>query len=265
MIKTNYHTHIYLCKHATGTPDEYFQKAIDQGYHTMAISDHMPLSEDFKNRINSRRMNFYEYENEYLPLLERAKNNFKGIYVLSALEAEYFEEMLDYYPKFLKDVDYLILGQHYVKNEFGQFIDVYATLDDYLLNDYCESLEKGCESGYFKIIAHPDIYLYREKGFNEKCEKAAYRIINAAYQNNVALEINANGIRKNRDFINDTGELVHIYPRIEFWRLVAEFQKQYDLKVVVNDDSHSVDDFCDDSTLKAYKFAESLGIKISSL
>ncbi len=263
MIKTNYHTHIYLCKHATGTPDEYFQKAVDCGYQHMAISDHMPLSEELKLRITSRRMNFDEYKNEYLPLLERSKNKFKGICTSSALEAEYFEEMLDYYTSFLEDVDFLILGQHYVKNEYGQFIDVYSTLDEYLLNNYCECLEKGCASGYFKIIAHPDIYLYRKKSFNEKCQEVANRIIQAAYLNNVALEINANGIRKNRDFINDMGESVHIYPRIEFWRLVADFQKEHELKVVVNDDSHSVDDFCDESTKKAYQFASSLGIKLT--
>ena len=39
----NYHTHTYLCGHATGTPEEYVKRAIECGVKYMGFSDHMPL------------------------------------------------------------------------------------------------------------------------------------------------------------------------------------------------------------------------------
>ena len=42
-IKANYHTHIFLCKHAIGDVEDYVKKAIGLQYHTIAITDHGPL------------------------------------------------------------------------------------------------------------------------------------------------------------------------------------------------------------------------------
>ena len=52
---------------------------------------------------------------------------------------------------------------------------------------------------------------------------------------------------------------------MEFWKLVGEYQKDNSLTVVINDDSHSVDDFNDQFTIAAYKFAEKLNIRITNL
>ena len=51
---------------------------------------------------------------------------------------------------------------------------------------------------------------------------------------------------------------------MEFWRLVSEYQQKNNLTVVINDDSHSVNDFNDQFTTEAYKFAERLNIKVSN-
>ena len=45
-------------------------------------------------------------------------------------------------------------------------------------------------------------------------------------------------------------------------KVVAEFQKEHDLKVMVNDDCHQPLFLCDESTKEAYKFAEKLKIKL---
>ena len=71
---SNYHTHIYLCKHASGTIEEYLNKAISLGYQVLGISDHGPLSDELTSLLRSRRMSIREYKDEYLSVLNKLKN-----------------------------------------------------------------------------------------------------------------------------------------------------------------------------------------------
>ena len=50
-IKDNFHTHIYLCKHATGNAEDYIKRAIELNYESIGISDHGPLTEYFLNKF----------------------------------------------------------------------------------------------------------------------------------------------------------------------------------------------------------------------
>ena len=261
-INHNHHTHIYLCKHALGTPEDYIKRAITLGYETIAITDHGPLTEELKKQFSSRRMSFEQYEELYKPLLEKAKHEYTTINVLSGVEIEYYDEMLEVYPYYLKDMDFLILGQHNIQDENGNFKDIYGNAKDQDIIEYKRRVLKGLDTGYFKILAHPDIFMFSYKKWNELTEKISKEIIEKAYEKNCILEINANGIRRGITFKNEIGEEVYLYPRIEFWRLVAEFQKEHDLKVMVNDDCHQPLFLCDESTKEAYKFAEKLKIKL---
>ena len=67
MNKTNYHTHIKLCKHAEGMPADYIKKAIELKYEEIGISDHGPLLDEWTFRMNKQ-----EYRNIYLPSLDAA-------------------------------------------------------------------------------------------------------------------------------------------------------------------------------------------------
>ena len=40
----NYHTHTYRCHHASGTPEEYIQRAIAGGIKYMGFSEHISLA-----------------------------------------------------------------------------------------------------------------------------------------------------------------------------------------------------------------------------
>ena len=51
-IKANYHTHIFLCKHAIGDVEDYVKKAIGLQYHTIAITDHGPLPKFLQKKLN---------------------------------------------------------------------------------------------------------------------------------------------------------------------------------------------------------------------
>lgn len=259
-MKTNYHTHIYLCKHATGTINEYVEKAIAHGYSEIGISDHGPLSDELMHRLNSRRMSMDEFYNIYLQDLEYAKVNYADrIRVLSAVEIEYLEEIKDLYPEFLKVLDYLVLGQHMIY-ENGKYVNIYEkTYTAEELDIYASTIEKALETGYFKILAHPDLFMWSYKVWDEHAVECSRRIIKSAIKNNVYLEFNANGVRRSA-FTDTDGTINYVYPRLEFWK----FQKNefdYD-KILINDDCHSLADFDDEYTTEARFVCKKLKLKI---
>jgi len=55
-MKTNYHTHMYLCRHAIGTVEDYVKSAIDNGLTVLGMSDHGPF-EELKDRSIRMRPN----------------------------------------------------------------------------------------------------------------------------------------------------------------------------------------------------------------
>jgi histidinol-phosphatase (PHP family) len=254
---TNYHTHLYLCKHATGTVEEFIQKAISLNYQILGFSDHGPLPDYFKKLFYSRRMSNEEYKEVYLKDLKEMKEKYKDqLKILGAVEIEYYDELKDDYPKFLKQLDYLVLGQHYIRVD-GKYLGIYGNMTPEMIDIYCTTVEKALATGYFKILAHPEVFNWSYPKWDEHCEKATQRIIEAAQKYNVLLEVNANGARRKSTLTKDN-EPTYYYPRLEFWREVAKT----DLPVVINDDSHSVEEFCDEATQRTYEFAEALGLNI---
>ena len=142
----------------------------------------------------------------------------------------------------------------------GKLIDVYHNLNDELLELYKNEAIKAMDTGYFKIFAHPDIYLFSYREWNAHTEKIALEIIEAAIRNDVFLEINVNGIRRKR-IINQDQEEVYIYPRVEFWSLL---KNRPEAKILINEDNHSPKQIDDVACLRARQFAENLGLKIST-
>ena len=261
-MKSNYHTHTYLCRHAEGKPIDYVEIASNLGYHTIGITDHGPIIQSIKNQIVSRRMNFNEYYSLYLPQLEEARQTYSNIKVLKGLELEYFEEMKEEYPKFLKDLDYLILGQHYIHHN-NKILSIYSKeIDASAIESYKNDVIKAIESGYFKIVAHPDIYCWNYNKWDDVTEKTARTIIETAIKHNVYLEINANGIRnckrKGYTTISNDGHISYSYPKYEFWKLA----KEMNAKVIIDDDAHFFDNMNDDATNEAFELAEEIGLKV---
>ena len=258
-IKDNFHTHIYLCKHAVGNTENYVKKAINLGYESIGISDHGPILEHYKEKFYSRRMNFDEYYNIYLKEIEEAKKDFgEQINVLGAVEIEYYDDMLDIYHNTLKELDYLILGQHNIKLPNGTFKTVYQCNSTEHLELYTDSVIKGLNTGFFSILAHPDIFMMFYQKWDNSAILSAKKIIEASIKNNVLLELNANGIRKG--LITTTeGLRTYKYPRIEFWRLVATYKNA---KIIVSDDAHEVHHLKDEATIEAYKIANELKLNI---
>lgn len=262
-IKSNYHTHTFLCKHALGDSEDYVKRAISLGYHTIAITDHGPFPKFLQKKLNSRRMSIEQYEEVYLDMLERSVNKHKNeILVLKGVEIEYLPELEPFYPRFLKDLDFMILGQHYLKKE-NEHKSIYSPLskEDILL--YAKTVVSGIETGMFKIVAHPEIFCWnlKEEEWDETCIEAANMIVDAAVKNQVVLEINVNGVRNSfyqrKEFYQD-GKINFPYPRREFW----DIAQSKNAMIVINDDAHAPNRLLDDYTLKTYKFVTEGGITI---
>lgn len=261
MINRNYHTHTYLCKHALGDASDYLERCLKLNYLTLGISDHGPLPDEISRKITSRRMNFQEYVEIYLPMLKDAKNKYADkIEVLGGLEIEYFAGYDEYYQKFLNDLDYLILGQHYLKKE-EELINIYGHLSKDDLDLYDKTISLALDTKYFKILAHPDIFTWRIDKWTDQCEEVASNIIDAAIKNNVLLEVNANGIRnaiQQKRLLNYQGKVNYPYPRYEFFMLAKKKQAL----VIINDDAHAPNRISDQYTKLAYNFARDLNLNI---
>lgn len=261
-MKSNYHTHTYLCRHAEGKPIDYVKIVYEKGYHTIGISDHGPLIDEIYSKIISRRMNFNEYYNLYLPQLQEAKDKYPGIRVLKGLEIEYFPEMDDIYPKLLKDLDYLVLGQHYIHHQ-NKILSIYdSSVDIDAIISYKNDVIKGIKTGYFKILAHPDLFFWNKFEWNDTLKNIAIEIINASKKYNVYLEINANGIRnckrKKRYSMTSNNHISYSYPKYEFWELA----KSMDAKIIINDDAHFFTNMDDDATKEAIELSNELNINV---
>mgnify|MGYP001375930678 CR=1 FL=1 len=252
LIKNNYHTHMYLCRHATGTVEDYVKEAIRLGFDSLGMSDHAP----WKKLIDrSVRMHLSDYP-KYLKQLDEAIEKYSDrIKIYKAVEIEYFSKEEDHYKNLLKDLDYLVLGQHYIEKG-KSLISVYRITSIEDLTIYKDTLIKAMKTGCFKFIAHPDLFLFSQKELSEEVLSIAEEIIIAAKEHDIPLEINANGIRK--DLIDLGDKKLYRYPREEFWKLV----KKHEAKVIISSDAHKPDQLFDYTLIKAFEFSRQLNLTV---
>lgn len=231
-MKANYHTHHELCKHAGGKTEDYVKEALKIGLKELGMSDHAP-----NTRVNDQGVRMLPSDFPiYLADIEAAKEKYKGqIKILKGLEVEYFYDHEEYYDFLREKVDYLIHGQHYIsmKKQMNDLISGFAlkTIDE--INMYASYLEDAMESGYFDIMAHPDLYLNSYKEFDKFAQNVAHRICKSALKHNIILEYNANGYRRGGKKIEN--EYFPNYPRREFWKIV----KEYNCKTIFSSDCHN--------------------------
>ena len=208
-----------------------------------------------------------EFENLYLADLKYLKNKYQNkITLLGAVEIEFYDDYQSRITTLKNKLDYLVLGQHeiVVNGNYKSVYDQSFNKDD--IKVYQNTVVKALKTKLFKILAHPDLFMFKYPTFDSYCYEAAFTIIKAAYENNVYLEINANGIRRNlRKNVPLSDESHYRYPFPAFWDIVSQFQKEHpDLKVIINDDSHAVENFNDEATYEAYLFSKRHNIIVSN-
>ena len=254
-MKYTLHNHTYLCKHASGSVIDMVNEAVKQKFDVIGISDHIPYEE----AETLYRMDYGERE-QYLTEAQHIKKLYQHskIKIYIGYEAEYQKKYLSYLIKLFQDkeIDYLILGQHYqdVTNLYTYY-GRSTTLEQ--LRNYVDDCIAAFKTNLFWFIAHPDLVLmsfstYTDEAVLKECE----RLIRAAIEYDVYLEYNAGGVR-NGYYHNLTQE-DYLYPKVEFWQLV----KKLNGKVVVNADAHSPQQINDAAYKLAQKQVKELGLNL---
>lgn len=222
-MKVNLHTHTFYCGHASGTPEEYVLRAIENGIDTMGFSEHAPFI--FPDG----------YQSDYRLQMDKAEEYFS---VLNELREKYKDKIkihigfeMEYYPLYFKDMyktvkelgaEYLIIGQHFTGNEHPNGERTAITERPMSqLTEYVDTLIEGIKTGVFTYICHPDMINATSDMERYKAENR--RLCLAAKEHDVPLEINFYGIRDNR-----------FYPYEEFWKIAGEVG----CKAVFGFDSH---------------------------
>ena len=79
----DYHLHTPLCRHATGEPEEYAVRAVEQGISEIGFSDHCPMPAEYDPEF---RMKLEEYP-DYVGMVNRCASAFPNLKIKLGLEA----------------------------------------------------------------------------------------------------------------------------------------------------------------------------------
>ena len=229
-MRVDLHNHTILCNHATGTVDEYIQRAIELGIDEYGFSDHAPMNFDPKYRMDISQKNMYE--NWVIDAKEKYKDKIK---ILLGYEVDYLEGyILDEIIK--SKVDYLIGSVHFLKNKddmWGfdnpEFIGIYKSKDiDTIWIEYFDAIKAMAKTGLFDIVGHFDLIkvfkFLPKKDIRLIAKDALFEI----KKSNMILEINTAGLRKP---INET------YPSKQLLELAFDM----DIKITFGSDAHNVE------------------------
>lgn len=237
-IKSNFHTHNYMCGHAGGTVSDYVKEAVKHNYDVIGISDHCahPLTS------HSPYMTIETLQSTYLPQFKEANIQYGNkITIKSAVEIEYFENNDDYYQTLRNNLDYLVMGQHEYLFEGKRKSSFFDGADEENVTAYCNNVISGIRSGFFSLIAHPDVIFYCAPNITQKMATEFERVVKEAKEYDVTLELNANGIRYHN----------FNYPT----PLLVDLCKKYNAKVTVSSDCHSPKDLSDEYVIRLYAYA----------
>ncbi len=245
-IKSNFHTHNYLCGHAGGTVSDFCKVAVEHGLKALGISDHCAPPIGW---VHNPTFSVDRFFAKYLPQFDEAEKLYGDkIKILKGVEIEYFDGYDDYYRKLLGSLDYLVLGQHdYMNGDVRKSVYADGT-DESDAIAYCDNVKRGLRSGYFALLAHPDIIFYNGISITDKIATAFDDVVKTAVKLDIPLELNANGIRSH----------AFRYPT----DLLIELCKKHNAKVVVSADSHSPNEMCDEPMYRLCAYARTTGLNV---
>lgn len=202
MILANYHTHTQRCLHAVGEDRQYVEEAIDAGMKVLGFSDHCPWIFP-KGYHSPTRMRPDELDSYFYSLLQLKKEYQRDITIYIGFEAEYVPEMMESQIQLLADypVNYMILGEHYTKNEMSAIYCGTETKSESVLKEYVDMVIEGMETGRYRYVAHPDLLHYT--GDEVIYRKHFTRLCQYLKDHNIPIEINLLGFKEHRHYPSD--------------------------------------------------------------
>ena len=219
----NYHTHTHRCNHAIGREEDYVREALKMGLKILGWADHTPYL--FPNGYYSHfRMRPVQLPG-YVQTIETLRRQYAGqIDMPIGLETEYYPKHFPELLEFLRDhaIEYLILGQHFIGNEYDAPYSGLVTDDREVVRQYCRQSMEAMNTGLFTYFAHPDLIHY--VGDRRFYMDTVRPMCAEAKACGIPLEINLLGLGEGRH-----------YPNRFFWEVAAE----EDCEVILGCDAHS--------------------------
>lgn len=225
-MKYNLHTHSIRCNHAVGEDREYVEAAIQAGFKVLGFSDHCPQFFPNTDYYSYFRM-FPEQAQEYVSSVRALQKEYAGdIKIMLGFETEYYPKTYDAFMEFIRPLklDYLIMGQHFVGNEFDEnsYYAANGGKGEKFLSQYVSQVKEGLDKGIFTYIAHPDIAWFN--GSDSFYEEQMTELCRFAFEREIPLEYNILGHVNRRS-----------YPTPKFWEIAARTGNQ----VVLGYDAHN--------------------------
>lgn len=235
----NYHTHTYRCGHAVGTDEEYVLAAIKAGYKILGFSDHSPYRDYPKKNVH---MDWDEFDG-YVESINYLKEKYKDVIDIKlGIESEYYPEHVEEIIELKKKLDYVILGQHFVKPDgTGSY---FKKVGEDEIREYGRMVCEGLDTHLYTYLCHPDVIMNRQEEFTPACEEVAHMIGKKICEVNIPVELNVRGVTKGRFKFGDKER--YFYPHKDFWNILA----QYPIKVIVGIDAHDPNDLLDMDSLE---------------
>lgn len=206
----NYHTHTHRCNHAIGREEEYVKTALKAGLEVLGFADHTPylFPGGYYSHFRMRPVQLQGYVDTVLALREKYADR---IEMPLGLETEYYPKHFSDLMAFLRDypIDYLILGQHFIENEYDAPYAGLVTGEKEVVLRYCSQSMEAMNTGLFTYFAHPDLIHY--EGDWKFYMDAVRPMCAEAKSCGIPLELNLLGIREGRH-----------YPNRLFWEVAAE-------------------------------------------
>ena len=206
-MKIDLHNHTIRCNHATGTIDQYLERAIELGIDMYGFSEHAPMDFDEGYRVSFDAMGAYEAD--VLTARERYRDR---IDILLGYEVDWLPGYMD--DRVLNaDVDFIVGSVHFLEKwgfDNPEFIGEWEARDiDTIWRDYFAAIQAMAESGHFDIVGHFDLIKLFKHFPDTDIRTLARPALEAIAKADMVLEINTAGLRK------PVGELYPARPLLE--------------------------------------------------
>lgn len=233
MLRTDYHTHTPLCRHAQGEPEAFVAQALALGMHSYGIADHAPMPPE-KEPYDDWRM-FYAELPQYIDWIDRARAAAAGsaLNILYGFECDWVPGIAPYIEMLRRQhkPDYLIGSVHYLPTGGAVDDSVYANKcltgsvdEDWSL--YWSSVLSLVNSDLFDIVGHIDIVKIWGRVPQGDLMRYYEPVLAALENKQMSVEINTAGMHKH---------CAELYPAVP---LLRELLRRH-IPIVINSDAHA--------------------------
>lgn len=247
---SDYHVHPDYSLDATGTIDQYCEKALELGLKRICFATHYDADPvraefDFLMRVEGQIVPATpDVVNRYIDEIKRANEKYSelGLEVVAGLEVDYAPHIEETLRKDLPQFDLgFLLGavhclDHIAVTSSDEAKEYFKRKNLYqLCEEYYKIVTQAASSGLFQCIAHLDCYRkYGLDFYGEEVYSSHREFIQAALEtlasNNVGIEINTSARRQGQK---------EFYPSKE----ILELAKGFGVKVTaIGSDAHKLED-----------------------